>query len=160
MQVQLSTHGQYFIFVQAGFLEPNIWCICCIPFYLQDLGTTFGDHIQKSLVVRTLEHLVSRCHCFDLIAFAFVSVFFVCRTVKRLGVPDDHIILMLADDVACNARNSYPAQVFNNENHRLNLYGDNIEASVMSNAPSIIVFMTQLSQGLLFIQFWQVSAVV
>jgi glycosylphosphatidylinositol transamidase (GPIT) subunit GPI8 len=82
-----------------------------------------------------------------------VSVFFLCRTVKRLGVPDDHIILMLADDVACNARNSYPAQVFNNENHRLNLYGDNIEASVMSNAPSKIVFMTQLSQGLLFIQF-------
>jgi hypothetical protein len=30
----------------------------------------------------------------------------------------------------------------------------------MSNAPSKIVFMTQLSQGLLFIQFWQVSAVV
>ncbi|CAM6082143.1 unnamed protein product [Calypogeia fissa] len=45
------------------------------------------------------------------------------RTVKRLGIPDDHIILMLADDMACNARNKYPAQVFNNENHRLNLYG-------------------------------------
>jgi glycosylphosphatidylinositol transamidase (GPIT) subunit GPI8 len=117
------------------------------------LRTTFGDHIQKSLVVRILKHLVSRCHCFDLIAFAFVSVFFLCRTVKRLGVPDDHIILMLADDVACNARNSYPAQVFNNENHRLNLYGDNIEASVKSNAPSKIVSITQLSQGLLFIQF-------
>lgn len=49
------------------------------------------------------------------------------RTVKRLGIPDDHIILMLADDVACNARNARPAQVFNNENHRLNLYGDHIE---------------------------------
>ncbi|CAM6100844.1 unnamed protein product [Calypogeia fissa] len=49
------------------------------------------------------------------------------RTVKRLGIPDDHIILMLADDMACNARNKYPAQVFNNENHRLNLYGDNVE---------------------------------
>lgn len=34
---------------------------------------------------------------------------------------------MLADDMACNARNNYPAQVFNNENHRLNLYGDNVE---------------------------------
>lgn len=34
---------------------------------------------------------------------------------------------MLADDMACNARNKYPAQVFNNENHRLNLYGDNVE---------------------------------
>ncbi|KAJ6793916.1 putative GPI-anchor transamidase [Iris pallida] len=34
---------------------------------------------------------------------------------------------MLADDMACNARNNYPAQVFNNENHQLNLYGDNVE---------------------------------
>ncbi|RVW88171.1 GPI-anchor transamidase [Vitis vinifera] len=52
------------------------------------------------------------------------------RTVKRLGIPDERIILMLADDMACNARNKYPAQVFNNENHRLNLYGDNVEVSL------------------------------
>lgn len=49
------------------------------------------------------------------------------RTVKRLGIPDERIILMLADDMACNSRNKYPAQVFNNENHMLNLYGDNVE---------------------------------
>lgn len=54
---------------------------------------------------------------------------FSFRTVKRLGIPDERIILMLADDMACNARNKYPAQVFNNENHRLNLYGDNVEVS-------------------------------
>jgi phosphatidylinositol glycan class K len=33
------------------------------------------------------------------------------RTVRRLGIPDSNIILMLADDVACNARNPYPSQV-------------------------------------------------
>ncbi|XP_052288289.1 uncharacterized protein LOC127899163 [Citrus sinensis] len=49
------------------------------------------------------------------------------RTVKRLGIPDERIILMLVDDMACNSRNKYPAQVFNNENHKLNLYGDNVE---------------------------------
>ncbi|THF97534.1 hypothetical protein TEA_001222 [Camellia sinensis var. sinensis] len=54
------------------------------------------------------------------------------RTVKRLGIPDERIILMLADDMACNARNKYPAQVFNNENHRLNLYGDNVEVAFVS----------------------------
>jgi hypothetical protein len=32
------------------------------------------------------------------------------RTVRRLGIPDSNIILMLADDVACNPRNPYPAQ--------------------------------------------------
>jgi len=49
------------------------------------------------------------------------------RTVKRLGIPDSQIILMLADDMACNPRNNFPAQIFNNEDHKLNLYGDNIE---------------------------------
>jgi phosphatidylinositol glycan class K len=49
------------------------------------------------------------------------------RTVKRLGIPDSNIILMLADDVACNARNKFPATVYNNENHLLDLYGSNIE---------------------------------
>lgn len=34
---------------------------------------------------------------------------------------------MLADDMACNPRNSYPGHIFNNENHRLNLYGENVE---------------------------------
>ncbi|KAJ2992047.1 hypothetical protein HDV02_003295 [Globomyces sp. JEL0801] len=44
------------------------------------------------------------------------------RTVKRLGIPDSNIILMLADDIACNARNPVPATVYN-----MDLYGDNIE---------------------------------
>eukprot|EP01121_Diplochlamys_sp_Union-15-3_P010065 TRINITY_DN2785_c0_g1_i3.p1 TRINITY_DN2785_c0_g1~~TRINITY_DN2785_c0_g1_i3.p1 ORF type:complete len:304 (-),score=47.17 TRINITY_DN2785_c0_g1_i3:20-931(-) len=34
---------------------------------------------------------------------------------------------MLADDMACNPRNSYPGVIFNNANHKLDLYGDNIE---------------------------------
>ena len=36
---------------------------------------------------------------------------------------------MLVDDMACNYWNKYPTQVFNNENHKLNLYGDNVEVS-------------------------------
>ncbi|KAI8973390.1 peptidase C13 family-domain-containing protein [Mycotypha africana] len=49
------------------------------------------------------------------------------RTVKRLGIPDSNIILMLADDVSCNPRNKYPATVYNNANRLLDLYGDNVE---------------------------------
>ena len=49
------------------------------------------------------------------------------RTVKRLGIPDSNIILMLADDVACNARNKFPGSVYADSTHRLDLYGDNIE---------------------------------
>ncbi|KAJ3250540.1 glycosylphosphatidylinositol anchor biosynthesis [Chytriomyces hyalinus] len=49
------------------------------------------------------------------------------RTVKRLGIPDSNIILMLADDVACNPRNHFPATVYNNAGRYLDLYGSNIE---------------------------------
>lgn len=34
---------------------------------------------------------------------------------------------MLADDVACNARNPVPASVYNSNKRQLDLYGDNIE---------------------------------
>ena len=51
----------------------------------------------------------------------------IYRSVKRLGIPDSHIILMLSDDMACNARNPKPGTVFNNENEMINLYGDDVE---------------------------------
>lgn len=51
----------------------------------------------------------------------------IYRSVKRLGVPDSQIILMLADDMACNPRNPHPAQVFNNANEQINVYGDQVE---------------------------------
>ncbi|XP_011002924.1 PREDICTED: putative GPI-anchor transamidase [Populus euphratica] len=67
------------------------------------------------------------------------------RTVKRLGIPDERIILMLADDMACNARNKYPAQVFNNENHRLNLYGDNVEVDYRGYEVTVENFLRVLT---------------
>ncbi|KAL9413654.1 hypothetical protein AB3S75_042192 [Citrus x aurantiifolia] len=67
------------------------------------------------------------------------------RTVKRLGIPDERIILMLADDMACNARNKYPAQVFNNENHKLNLYGDNVEVDYRGYEVNVENFLRVLT---------------
>jgi len=49
------------------------------------------------------------------------------RTVKRLGIPDSNIILMLADDVSCNSRNKFAANVYASTGRGLDLYGDNIE---------------------------------
>lgn len=49
------------------------------------------------------------------------------RTVKRLGIPDSQIILMLADDIACNPRNAFPGTVFNNMDQAIDLYGDDVE---------------------------------
>ncbi|OMJ21226.1 GPI-anchor transamidase [Smittium culicis] len=49
------------------------------------------------------------------------------RTVKRLGIPDSNIILMLADDMACNPRNKRPGAVFDSPDKLVDLYGDNVE---------------------------------
>ncbi|RMZ82643.1 hypothetical protein DV738_g1659, partial [Chaetothyriales sp. CBS 135597] len=49
------------------------------------------------------------------------------RTVKRLGIPDSQILLMLPDDMACNPRNAFPGTVYSNSNRALDLYGENVE---------------------------------
>lgn len=49
------------------------------------------------------------------------------RTVRRLGIPDSNIILMLAEDIACSTRNVHPGSVFNDAKHGVNLYGRNVE---------------------------------
>ncbi len=53
-----------------------------------------------------------------------LSVYYL---VKQLGIPDSNIILMLADDMPCNARNPHPGEVFHDESHSLNIYGEEVE---------------------------------
>lgn len=55
------------------------------------------------------------------------NVLSVYRSVKRLGIPDSHIILMVGDEMPCNPRNPRPATVFNNANQHINVYGDDVE---------------------------------
>lgn len=55
------------------------------------------------------------------------NVLSIYRSVKRLGIPDAQIILMIADDMACNPRNPRPATVFNNIKQHINVYGDDVE---------------------------------
>lgn len=55
------------------------------------------------------------------------NVLSMYRTVKRLGIPDSQIILMLSDDIACNPRNAFPGTVFNNQDQGFDLYGNLIE---------------------------------
>lgn len=51
----------------------------------------------------------------------------VYRSVKRLGIPDSHIILMLADDFACNARNPFPGKIYHDKSRLLDVYGQDVE---------------------------------
>ncbi|XP_077233885.1 peptidase C13 family isoform X2 [Tasmannia lanceolata] len=55
------------------------------------------------------------------------------------------ILYPCTDDMACNARNNYPAQVFNNENHRLNLYGDNVEVDYRGYEVTVENFLRVLT---------------
>lgn len=49
------------------------------------------------------------------------------RTVKRLGIPDSQILLLLPDDMACNPRNAFSGTVYSNADRRMDLYGENVE---------------------------------
>ncbi|EGG07008.1 uncharacterized protein MELLADRAFT_43334 [Melampsora larici-populina 98AG31] len=67
------------------------------------------------------------------------------RSVKRLGIPDSNIILMLADDMACNPRNMFPATVYSNADRRLDLYGDGIEVDYRGDEVSVENFIRLLT---------------
>ncbi|GAA5899370.1 hypothetical protein JCM6882_009101 [Rhodosporidiobolus microsporus] len=67
------------------------------------------------------------------------------RTVKRLGIPDSQIILMLADDAACNPRNPFAATVYSNAERKTDLYGDKIEVDYKGEEVSVETFLRLLS---------------
>ncbi|KAJ3715206.1 peptidase C13 family-domain-containing protein [Lentinula raphanica] len=67
------------------------------------------------------------------------------RTVKRLGIPDSNIILMLADDAACNSRNKFPGSVYANPGRHLDLYGENIEVDYRGYEVTVENFLRLLT---------------
>lgn len=67
------------------------------------------------------------------------------RTVRRMGIPDDRIVLMLGDDAACSPRSRYPAQVFNSESHALDVYGSNVEVDYRGHEVTVESFVRVLT---------------
>ncbi|GAA5909821.1 GPI-anchor transamidase [Sporobolomyces salmoneus] len=67
------------------------------------------------------------------------------RTVKRLGIPDSQIILMLADDVACNPRNPFAGTVYSNADRKTDLYGERIEVDYKGEEVNVENFLRLLS---------------
>lgn len=63
--------------------------------------------------------------------FPDLSLIFLLRDIFMFSVLfffySSHIVLMLADDMACNHRNPKPATVFSHKNMELNVYGDDVE---------------------------------
>eukprot|EP00775_Hariotina_reticulata_P007320 gene7320-7532_t len=109
---------------QAGVVLVLIWVPLATPATLTRASVPTARHSNGhtsnwAVLVCTSKYWYNYRHIANTLSFY--------RTVKRLGIPDSNIILMLAEDVACNPRNAYPSQVFNDESHRLNVYGDNVE---------------------------------
>lgn len=69
------------------------------------------------------------------------NVLSLYHSVKRLGIPDSNIILMLADDIPCNARNPKPGTVYNSKYERINLYGTDVEVDYRGYEVSVENFM-------------------
>ncbi|KAL8712575.1 MAG: hypothetical protein Q9220_003106 [cf. Caloplaca sp. 1 TL-2023] len=76
------------------------------------------------------------------------NVLSLYRTVKRLGIPDSQIILMLPDDMACNPRNAFPGTVYNNADRALDLYGTNIEVDYRGYEVTVESFIRLLTDRL------------
>ncbi|KAL8722073.1 MAG: hypothetical protein Q9181_007565 [Wetmoreana brouardii] len=76
------------------------------------------------------------------------NVLSLYRTVKRLGIPDSQILLMLPDDMACNPRNAFPGTVYNNADRALDLYGDNIEVDYRGYEVTVESFIRLLTDRL------------
>ncbi|CAI7677415.1 unnamed protein product [Penicillium pancosmium] len=76
------------------------------------------------------------------------NVLSLYRTVKRLGIPDSQIILMLPDDMACNPRNAFPGTVYSNADRAVDLYGDNIEVDYRGYEVTVENFIRLLTDRL------------
>ena len=83
-------------------------------------GSSPGDHGNNwAVLVQTSKYWFNYRHSTNVLSFY--------RMVKELGIPDSHILLMLAHDHACDPRNAYQASVFNDLSMKTNVYGEDIQ---------------------------------
>ena len=73
------------------------------------------------------------------------NVLSIYRSIKRLGIDDSHIILMLADDMACDLRNPWPGTIFNNRHHQINVYGNDAEVDYRGDEVTVENFIRLLT---------------
>ncbi|EYB86548.1 hypothetical protein Y032_0277g1129 [Ancylostoma ceylanicum] len=72
------------------------------------------------------------------------NVLALYHTVKRLGIPDSNIILMLAEDVPCNPRNPRPGTVYAARAGN-NLYGTDVEVDYRGEEVTVENFIRLLT---------------
>ena len=96
-----------------------------------------SPHIVSYAAKIFIKHYINPFYCYS-------NALSIYHSVKRMGIPDSNIILMLPDDQACDARNIYRAQMFNNFDHKINLY-ENIEVDYRGLDVNVQQFMQILT---------------
>merc|ERR1719487_1140336 len=84
----------------------------CIVLRIDDQAQAEVDRNNWVVLVDTSRYWYNYRHVANVLSFY--------HTVKRLGIPDSQIILMMAEDAACNPRNVQPGKVFNEKYHNVN----------------------------------------
>ena len=64
---------------------------------------------------------------------------------RRAGVPDDKIILMVADNAACEPRNAYPGTVHGTGDLKLDLFCPDVDIDYTGDSVSAITFLRLLT---------------
>jgi len=115
----------------------RLLCFCAVECLWRAFASQTGERNNWAVIVETSRYWYNYRHVANSLSFY--------HTVKRLGLPDSNIILMVAEDMACNARNTRPGTVFNDMNHRLNLYGEDVEVDYRGDEVSVDNFLRLLT---------------
>jgi phosphatidylinositol glycan class K len=68
------------------------------------------------------------------------------HTVKRMGIPDSQILLLLPDEYACNPRNIFPGRIYNSDPlTSQNLYARDIEVDYRGTEVTVQTFLRLLT---------------
>ena len=118
--------------ISIGRLLNLLFCFTIIGEALADQHIVTNDEAENIIKASDSRHTNNWAVLVSTSRFWFnyrhmANVLSMYRTVKRLGIPDSQIILMLSDDIACNPRNAFPGTVFNNQDQGFDLYGNLIE---------------------------------
>eukprot|EP00002_Diphylleia_rotans_P000419 TRINITY_DN10223_c0_g1_i4.p1 TRINITY_DN10223_c0_g1~~TRINITY_DN10223_c0_g1_i4.p1 ORF type:complete len:181 (+),score=19.33 TRINITY_DN10223_c0_g1_i4:246-788(+) len=93
----------------------RIFSILVMVFVLGVLSSTDEDHQDNwAVLVSTSRYWFNYRHTSNALS--------LYQQLKRLGIPDSRIILMLPEETACNPRNKEFGSVFSNPSHTKNMY--------------------------------------
>ena len=100
-----------------------LWLACCsVGAHVKAASDAAAQQDNWVVIVSTSMYWYNYRHTSNALVFY--------HHVKRLGIPDSNIILMLGDDHACNPRNVFPATAYASRpsSHTPSVYGIEYQA--------------------------------